>query len=37
CESCGKIVDFHYTLLHEVEKLTQQVTDFEVSQHRIEI
>lgn len=37
CESCGKIVDFHYPLLHEVEKLAQHVTDFEVSHHRMEI
>ncbi|MBI5974704.1 peroxide-responsive transcriptional repressor PerR [Staphylococcus canis] len=37
CENCGKIVDFHYPLLHEVEQLAQHVTDFEVSHHRMEI
>lgn len=37
CEECGKIVDFHYPVLNEVESLAQQVTGFEVSHHRMEI
>lgn len=37
CEECGKIVDFHYPILNEVESLAQQVTGFEVSHHRMEI
>lgn len=37
CEACGKIVDFHYPILDEVESLAQQVTGFEVSHHRMEI
>lgn len=37
CEECGKIVDFHYPVLDEVESLAQQVTGFEVSHHRMEI
>ncbi|HCT0343476.1 TPA: peroxide-responsive transcriptional repressor PerR [Staphylococcus pseudintermedius] len=37
CEKCGKIVDFHYPLLHEVEQLAQHVTEFDVTHHRMEI
>jgi Fur family peroxide stress response transcriptional regulator len=37
CESCGKIVDFHYPSLDEVEALAETVTGFEVSHHRLEI
>lgn len=37
CEACGKIVDFHYPQLDEVEKLAQHVTNFRVSHHRMEI
>ncbi|OEH91411.1 peroxide-responsive transcriptional repressor PerR [Bacillus solimangrovi] len=37
CEKCGKIVDFHYPGLNEVETLAQQVAGFEVSHHRMEI
>ncbi|MFD2628861.1 peroxide-responsive transcriptional repressor PerR [Oceanobacillus kapialis] len=37
CESCGKIVDFHYPSLDEVEALAEQVTGFEVSHHRMEV
>lgn len=37
CESCGKIVDFHYPSLDEVEALAETVTGFKVSHHRLEI
>ncbi|GIO27838.1 peroxide-responsive transcriptional repressor PerR [Ornithinibacillus bavariensis] len=37
CESCGKIVDFHYPSLDEVEALAQRVTGFTVSHHRMEV
>ncbi|SFB17031.1 Fur family transcriptional regulator, peroxide stress response regulator [Lentibacillus halodurans] len=37
CEECGKIEDFHYPTLDEVESLAEQVTGFEVSHHRMEI
>ncbi|WP_028785023.1 peroxide-responsive transcriptional repressor PerR [Thalassobacillus devorans] len=37
CESCGKIVDFHYPSLDEVESLAEQVTGFDVSNHRMEV
>ena len=37
CEQCGKIVDFHYPQLDEVEQLAQHVTDFNVTHHRMEI
>ncbi|MEC5424128.1 peroxide-responsive transcriptional repressor PerR [Virgibacillus sp. C22-A2] len=37
CDSCGKIVDFHYPSLEEVESLAEQVTGFEVSHHRLEL
>jgi Fur family transcriptional regulator, peroxide stress response regulator len=37
CEKCGKIVDFHYPGLDEVEHLASHVTDFKVETHRLEI
>ncbi|WP_139365152.1 peroxide-responsive transcriptional repressor PerR [Litchfieldia alkalitelluris] len=37
CESCGKMVDFHYPGLNEVEALAAHVTGFKVSHHRMEI
>ncbi|MBM7704451.1 peroxide-responsive transcriptional repressor PerR [Metabacillus iocasae] len=37
CESCGKIVDFHYPGLDEVEALAAHITGFEISHHRMEI
>src|SRR5699024_2389137 len=37
CENCGKIVDFHYPQLDEVEQLAQHVTNFDVTHHRMEI
>ncbi|MEQ6378541.1 peroxide-responsive transcriptional repressor PerR [Bacillaceae bacterium S4-13-58] len=37
CDECGKIVDFHYPSLEEVESLAEQVTGFEVRDHRLEI
>jgi Fur family peroxide stress response transcriptional regulator len=36
CEECGKIVDFHYPGLDEVEALASHVTGFKVSHHRME-
>lgn len=37
CERCGKIVDFHYPQLDEIEQLAQHVTNFDVTHHRMEI
>lgn len=37
CSQCGKIVDFHYPSLDEVESLAEQVTGFNVSHHRLEV
>ncbi|WP_080873806.1 peroxide-responsive transcriptional repressor PerR [Oceanobacillus timonensis] len=37
CNQCGKIVDFHYPSLEEVESLAEQVTGFDVSHHRLEV
>lgn len=37
CNDCGKIVDFQYPSLNEVESLAEQVTGFDVSHHRLEI
>ncbi|MFC0521972.1 peroxide-responsive transcriptional repressor PerR [Pontibacillus salicampi] len=37
CNECGKIVDFHYPILDEVESLAEQVTGFDVSHHRMEV
>ncbi|ATO26652.1 Fur family transcriptional regulator [Bacillus atrophaeus] len=36
CETCGKIVDFHYPYLDEVEEFTAQMTGFKVMHHRLE-
>lgn len=37
CTKCGKIVDFDYPVLDEVESLAEQVTGFNVSHHRMEL
>jgi len=37
CEECGKIVDFYYPGLNEVEQLASHVTGFKVGHHRMEI
>lgn len=37
CKSCGKIVDFHYPGLDEVEQLASHLTGFEVESHRLEV
>lgn len=37
CNACGKIVDFHYPGLDEVEHLASHLTGFDVSYHRMEI
>ena len=37
CENCGKIVDFYYPGLDEVENLAEHVTGFTVNQHRMEV
>ncbi|SUK96514.1 Peroxide stress regulator PerR, FUR family [Staphylococcus aureus] len=31
CEQCGKIVDFQYPQLNEIERLAQHMTDFDVN------
>lgn len=37
CESCGKIVDFQYPGLDEVEQFATHVTGYNVSHHRLEV
>ncbi|WP_409291594.1 peroxide-responsive transcriptional repressor PerR [Peribacillus sp. SCS-26] len=37
CESCGKMVDFHYPGLDEVEHLASHVAGFKVHSHRLEV
>ncbi|MGO4889843.1 peroxide-responsive transcriptional repressor PerR [Anaerobacillus sp. MEB173] len=37
CDDCGKIVDFYYPGLDEVETLAEHVTGFKVKNHRMEI
>jgi len=37
CSNCGKITDFHYPGLEEVEQLAGSVTEYDVSHHRLEI
>ncbi len=37
CEKCGKIVDFHYPGLDEVEHFAASVTGYEINKHRLEV
>ena len=37
CEDCGKVVDFHYPTLNEIESLAQRVSGFEIKEHRLEL
>ncbi len=37
CEDCGKIVDFSYPGLDEVENVAEHVTGFKVNNHRMEV
>lgn len=37
CEDCGKIVDFSYPGLDEVETLAEHVTGFSINNHRMEV
>jgi Fur family transcriptional regulator, peroxide stress response regulator len=37
CDTCGKIVDFHYPGLDEVEQLASHITGFKISHHRMEV
>lgn len=37
CNECGKIVDFHYPGLDEVEHFAASVTGYEVNKHRLEV
>jgi len=37
CEECGKIVDFHYPTLDEIESLAEKISGFEISHHRMEL
>ena len=37
CQDCGKIVDFDYPALDEVEQFAAQVTGFKVNEHRLEL
>lgn len=37
CSECGKIMDFQYPRLDEVENIAQHITDFQVTHHRMEI
>lgn len=37
CEKCGKITDFMYPSLEEVERTAEQMTGFKVRGHRMEL
>lgn len=37
CDSCNKIVDFHYPSLDEIESLAEKVSGFEIEHHRLEL
>lgn len=36
CQNCGKIVDFHYPGLDDVESAASQLTGFTINEHRLE-
>ena len=37
CEQCGKIVDFEYPVLDDLEKTATEKTDFIIKGHRMEV
>jgi Fur family peroxide stress response transcriptional regulator len=37
CNKCGKIVDFYYPGLEDVEMAAGQLTGFTISEHRLEV
>lgn len=37
CEGCGKIVDFSYPSLHEIELAAKEKTNFRIKGHRMEV
>ncbi|WP_308216630.1 peroxide-responsive transcriptional repressor PerR [Pseudalkalibacillus decolorationis] len=37
CEDCGKMVDFSYPGLNEVEEVAKHVTGFRIGHHRMEV
>ncbi|WP_251132017.1 MULTISPECIES: peroxide-responsive transcriptional repressor PerR [Exiguobacterium] len=37
CEGCGKIVDFNYPVLDDVETVAAHLTGFKVDRHRLEV
>lgn len=37
CQNCGKIVDFHYPGLEDVEMAASKLTGFEINEHRLEL
>ncbi|AQL55837.1 peroxide-responsive transcriptional repressor PerR [Abyssicoccus albus] len=37
CTECGKITDFNYPALNEVETLAKHVTNFDITHHRMEV
>ncbi|MFV0560540.1 MAG: Fur family transcriptional regulator [Enterococcus sp.] len=37
CRECGKIVDFHYPALEDIEMAASRLTGFDVYEHRLEL
>lgn len=37
CQNCGKVEDVYYPGLEDVEEVTEELTGFKVSSHRLEI
>lgn len=37
CDTCGKVVDFNYPVLDEIEAVASQLTGFKVDRHRLEV
>lgn len=37
CQKCGRVVDLYYPILDDVEMVTENLTGFKVSGHRMEV
>lgn len=37
CDTCGKIMDFDYRPLYEIEEKAEEITGFKVNTHRLEL
>lgn len=37
CDSCGKVIDFHFPELEEIDSKIEQLIDFKVSDHNFKV